>query len=466
MFGELEDAGNSNIAFHISRALHYWSHHNKDIEREYFELPFGSRIVFETMSHDVRRIKIQFAPIYDIERQWLSIKALQDMWKLPDDAWPRVVDFDSLQFRRQLHDTITVVSICGHGNKQFVFKSLMNDLKYFYHELKVFMAMKPHPNIISRPIYLVTKRCSFGGRRGVCGMILEYHPKGTLRRWLKERRQTLCPDSHAAEISWAKQIISALVHIQEHGPGFYTNLKPDNIVMAESASSPIPKAVIIDFEQRLGSPAWTPPEIHSMTFLTDLIHHDSRSSISQTSRDLFKRYGVAVPDTEKATRYTNPDIGYCYPWSSLLPREREAAQIFMVGKLLWCIFENASMLNSYMGINSFRDNYSEKLFPDFTRTPESLRECILRCTAGSWESRGRTPPLVARGRTIVLRASQNQTGGDSLEEVQMAIRKWWRQQIADAETFFERRFAGKGDDYWVVRPSLRDVLEVLESMEA
>ncbi|KAJ4313577.1 hypothetical protein N0V84_009334 [Fusarium piperis] len=84
MFGELETAGKSNIAVHISRALHWWSCQKKGFAKDYFELPFGSRIVFENMSHDVRQINIQFVPVYDIERQWLSTKTLHDMWKLPD----------------------------------------------------------------------------------------------------------------------------------------------------------------------------------------------------------------------------------------------------------------------------------------------------------------------------------------------------------------------------------------------
>ncbi|KAJ2995554.1 hypothetical protein NUW58_g1241 [Xylaria curta] len=466
MFGELEAAVHSNVAVHILRALQCWSTRNKDIEKEYLELPFGSRIVLENMSCDVRQISIQFVPIYDIERQWLSVKALQDMWKLPNDAFPAVIDFDKLQFRQQLHDTITVVSLAVHRGRQFIFKSLMNDLKYFYHELKVLITMKPHTNIISRPIYIVTKRCGFGGKRGVCGMILEYYPKGTLRKWLKDSQHTVGPNQHAAQVSWAKQIVSALIHIQEHGSGFYTNLKLDNIVMADSHISHIPKIVMIDFEQRLGSPAWTPPEIHWMTFLSDLIHHNPRSSTSQRYQDLFKRHGIEAADTGKATRYTNPEAGYCFPWSILPHRQREAAQVFMLGKLLWCIFENASLLSSYIGINSFRDNYSEKLFPDFETTPIALRECILRCTAGSWESRERTPPLAARGRKIVLRNSLGQTGGDSLGEIQTAIRRWWRQQIADAEAFIEHRSSGILDvDYWKMRPRLIDVLAVLEKME-
>lgn len=77
---------------------------------------------------------------------------------------------------------------------------------------------------------------------------------------------------------------------------------------------------------------------------------------------------------------------------------------------MWCIFENSSMLNSYIDIGSFRDNYSERLFPEFAKTPEALRAFIPQCTAGSWESRRRTPPLVAKGRKIVLRDSWKRAG--------------------------------------------------------
>jgi serine/threonine protein kinase len=465
MFCELETAGTSQMAIHIARALHWWSSKNERFLHDYLQLPFGSRILFETLSHDIRQIDIQFVPIYDIERQWLSEKTLRGMWDVPDAAWPSTVDFGSLQFQRRLHDTIDVVSIDGHGNQEFVFKSLMNDIKYLYHELKTLMAMKPHPNVIPRPIYLVTKRCGFGGRRGVCGMILKYYRRGTLRRWLKEHRQIPYEMSHTLRGSWAKQIVSALIHIKSHGPGYYTNLKLDNIVVADSHDSDVLKVVIIDFEQRLGSPAWTPPEIHSVTFLADLIHLDPHSSISRSYQDLFCRHGAIIPDSEKAARYTNPEYGYCYPWSSLNPKECEDAQVFMLGKLLWCLFENASLLNSYIGINSFRDNYSDKVFPDFDTTPGSLRQCILQCTSGSWESTGRTPPLVAHGKKIVLRDRHKQGMQSSVEEVQVAIRKWWRQQILDAEALLKCNGRGKNVSQCGMRPSLQDVLQVLDGME-
>ncbi|KAM0342492.1 hypothetical protein ACHAPU_009465 [Fusarium lateritium] len=465
MFGELETAGNSHIAVHISRALHWWSSRRKDFSKEYLELPFGSRIVFGTMTHDIRQLNIQLAPVYDIERQWLSIKALRDMWELPESRWPSVVDFDSLQFRRRLHDTIDVVSIEGHGQRQFIFKSLMNDVKYLYHEIKTLIAMKPHVNVIQGPVHLVKKRCGFGGRRGICGMILPFHPSGTLRRWLKERPHVTAENYLPTQIAWAKQIISALMHIQSSGPGYYTNLKLDNIVVDDSDRSDIPKLVIIDFEQRLGSPVWTPPEVHSVTFLADLVHHDPHSSTSRKYRDILHQCGIAIPESERAVKYVNPEAGYSHPWSILNPQQREAAQVFMLGKLLWCLFENSSLLNSYIGINSFRDNYSEKVFPEFVSTPEPLRKCILRCTAGSWESRGRAPPLLARGRKIILRDDQNRVNHDNLENIQATIRKWWRQQIVDAESFLQRRFTGVEEDCCATRPRLHEVLEVLEGIQ-
>ncbi|KAF5972032.1 protein kinase-like domain-containing protein [Fusarium bulbicola] len=251
MFCELEAAGTSYMAIHILRALHWWSSKNERFLHDYQQLPFGSRILFETLSHDIRQMNIQFVPVYDIERQWLSEKTLHGMWDVPDTTWPGTVDFRTLKFQRRLHDTIDVVSIDGHGNQEFVFKSLMNDIKYLYHELKTLMAMKPHPNVIPSPIYLVTKRCGFGGRRGVCGMVLKYYRRGTLRRWLKEHRQMPSEISHTMKGSWAKQVVSALIHIKKHGPGYYTNLKLDNIVLADSHDSSVLKVVIIDFEQRL-----------------------------------------------------------------------------------------------------------------------------------------------------------------------------------------------------------------------
>lgn len=51
---------------------------------------------------------------------------------------------------------------------------------------------------------------------------------------------------------------------------------------------------------------------------------------------------LLIPEANhgKAARvYDNPDHGYYNTWASLSSPEQEAAEVFMLGKVLWCIFE-------------------------------------------------------------------------------------------------------------------------------
>ncbi len=178
---------------------------------------------------------------------------LYDAWRFPPESWPEVVELEELQLQRHLHDSVSVVRIRGNETDELIFKAVTEDLRYFYHELRTLLSMPSHPNIISRPCYIITKKCHFGGKIGVCGMILKYHPLGSLSQMSKKRFH-LAAD-YQSEISWAKQIVSALLHIQENGLGFYTGLKLTNIVLGQSEEPKIPHIILIDFEQRLRKPS-------------------------------------------------------------------------------------------------------------------------------------------------------------------------------------------------------------------
>ncbi|KAN0117798.1 hypothetical protein V8E51_003775 [Hyaloscypha variabilis] len=474
MFRESVDVGSSSISRHILRALENWSatRFGGDFEKEYSSMPYGSRIIFENIAADVRDIKIHFVPAYDVEREYLSKKALQAMWNLPSNAWPETLDLGQLQFQRQLDYVVSLVSLPGTDGREYIFKSLTHDLKHFYHELRLLLTLEPHPNIISHPLYIVTKKCQFGGKVGVCGMILPYHSAGGLRGVL--RRQSLNPQRDLRdEIRWAQQITSALIHIRERSPAFYTNLKLDNIVMASSSETGTLQPVLIDFEQRIGSPVWTPPEVHYIIYLTSLATASPSPSIRQKYTALLQTHRIPFTNPSPTALYKNPPHGYCEPWPSFTPAEQEAAQVYMLGKLLWCLFENATLLNTHISITSFRDQPAvpDLLFPAFRRTPPVLRDCILQCTAGSGEARGRAPPLVARyeERKIFLREGEVGEGRGGREQVQSAMRRWWSREIRDAEMFLgSRRESGVSggclQKYIDGRPTLRDVLRVLQSL--
>jgi hypothetical protein len=474
MFVENRHVGDTSIAQHILRALEAWSERWgwDEFEEAYLNMPFGSRILIKNIDISPREMVIDLVPYYAVEQQMLSIEALQDLWNLPPGSWPEILDIQELRFVKQLHESISLVQLPRDDHQSYVFKSLTDDLKPFYHELKTLLTLAYHPNIISRPSHVITKRCGFGGKTGVCGFILEYHSQGTLRSVLSQHAIHHHP-VFSDQLRWAIQITSAILHIHESSSGniFYTTMKPENIAMASSPSNPtVLDAVLIDFEQRLGPRCWNPPEINYIDYLTTLATKASVISMKQKYAALLESANLLYPETESKTstmaKYKNPKYGYSHPWPTLSVAQREAAQVFGLGKLLWCIFENGTLLNTAVGIHTFRECVSDVEFPEFRRAPEAVRDLIRRCTMGDGEWRGRGLPLVRRGAKIGVRGG---SGEETEEDVRVACRKWWREEVADGEKFVGARARRTLDDAdvwsWAAeRPSLREVLRELESL--
>jgi len=231
------------ISNHIIRALEHWTSKFSDFKAFYESLPFGSRIEFQNMDADIRKIRIEVVENYALERQLLSMKSLHSLWNLPDSAWPETVDISHVQLIRQLSDSVALVNVNKDDMcKTLIFKALTSYPKYIYHELKVLLAMPPHANIISRPLNLITKRCNFGGKIAVLGFTTTYHQHGTLRDILpfQQIRGTL---DLRSQLKWASQITSALIHIREKGGRSYSDLRLDNILLSNEDD-----IVMVDFE--------------------------------------------------------------------------------------------------------------------------------------------------------------------------------------------------------------------------
>jgi hypothetical protein len=472
MFVENSQVGDSSIGRHILRALEAWSESWgwAEFETAFMSMPFGSRIMIENIHENISRMDIQLVPYYAVEQQMLSASALQALWNLPQGAWPETLDLQNLQFVQQLHESIALVQLSSGDRGTYVFKSLTDDLKPFYHELKTLLTLTPHPNVIPRPSYIIIKKCHFGGKIGVCGFLLEEYPYGTLKNALSARR--IRNDFRLEDkLHWAAQITSALIHINSSTKGavYYTTLKPENIMLATSGTHNVLNAVLIDFEQRYGPPCLNPPEVNYPAYLIDLATNCTLFSMKQKYTSLLKSTNLlpAKTNTSTTARYSNPDHGACEPWDTLTPPQREAAQVFALGKLLWCIFEDGSLLNTAIGTHTFREDICDIEFPEFRKTPPGhLRELIKKCTSGAGEWRGRGLPLVRRGNMICVCGGN---GNDSAEDVQVAARRWWREEIADAEKFVAARASGNHEDEevwsWATeRPKLSEVLRSLQEM--
>ena len=377
-----------SISAYITRALEIWSNQQQNFEMVYRGMPFGSRIVFNNITSDIKLLNIHIIPDFGIEHQWFSLQALKDLWNLPSSNWPDIISLEELHLIQQPHEAISLVKIPQrHSSELFVFKSVLRDIEYFYHELKVLLTLKPHPNIISRPVYIVTKECRFGGKTGVCGFILQYHRSGTLQNALLN----LPSDTKTrlkCQLRWAKQITSAIQHVQTSTIGFYSNLKLINVVMSASGTGRDLDAILIDFEQRSGFFSWSPPEIHYIHYLEHLATFSESSTTRSHYTRMLQSYIPSWIPLDSKPRYSNPQHGYSFPWLVLSRAEQEAAQVFMLGKVLWCIFEGAGSMSCCISIESFREAPCDILFPSFRNTPMSIRDCIRKCTAGAPEWNG------------------------------------------------------------------------------
>ncbi|KAL1842468.1 hypothetical protein VTJ49DRAFT_5205 [Mycothermus thermophilus] len=489
------------------------------LEQIWWTLPFGS-----TISVDVRwgmgREEVTLVPDHTIEQTMLSVEALKRLWAdeprtLQALERVKVVDWDCLRFVRQLHETITLVTVAEHSNtnnqhqaNMLVFKSAPHDLIHTYNELKLLLSLPPHPNLIPGPLALVTKQSRFGSRRGICGFLLPYYPLGSLRDYLlREDYHTTTP--MAQKLRWARQIIQSLAHINTSLPnaGFYPDLKPDNILLKQLGDEDDQQldAVLIDLEQRGGWFAWTPPEVVYLEYLelltrnAPLLPNAAKHLTVQdeTLRDLRAYYHnhnpawspPPPPPTPSRTRYRNAKGGFSAPWLSLLKTrleggeakdQLERAQVFMLGKLLWCIFEGQPLVRCGIDHEVLRDPEPEDLghglgrsdrpraFPEFVHTPQEVRRLIRACTAGApeWEGGGRRVGVVLRGGKLYA-ASR---GGDEEAGAKGALdaaRRYWQREVRKARAFVRasvlRRSGTQGDSV-LANAGLREAFELLEQI--
>ncbi|KAJ3494897.1 hypothetical protein NLG97_g3783 [Lecanicillium saksenae] len=165
------------ITRHIIRCLQHWTAHSGEAWR-YTRLPFGSRILFQNLPVDVRDAHISIAPTYHLERQMLSTRQLEILWHGEGVELPSAIDISELRYKAQPHDSVSVVE---HEGETLIFKAITSHTKYLYHELRHLLLVPPHPNIIQRPLHLVTKKCGFGSKVAVVGFTLTYHKHGTIR---------------------------------------------------------------------------------------------------------------------------------------------------------------------------------------------------------------------------------------------------------------------------------------------
>ncbi|OHE93046.1 hypothetical protein CORC01_11685 [Colletotrichum orchidophilum] len=442
-----------NISKHILRALQVWTKRQPDPEVLLRSVPFGSRIVFKDISLDVRAMEINIAPTYYLERQLLSASTLTDMWG-PAVEIPQCVDFSEVHVVGQIHDSVCLIQIKG---RLWILKTLTSYTKYLYHELKLLLSAIPHQNIMSRPEHLITKRCTFGSKVAVIGFTLEYHHYGTLRDIVPLSRihNTI---SQTEQLKWSMQIASGVMHHRKTSGTFYPDLRLDNIVLSKERN-----AVMVDFEQRGVWCEFASPEVNAIEYVRILATDDD---IPEDIRDhyagMLKRMCPDFESLQVREEYTNPTNGYNICWACLSPKEQEASEVYMLGRVLWCIFEGASAPQQASVWQSYRWE-TDVDFPAFLRTPPKLRSLIDRCTSGRRATLGNQ--IGREGNKIIFKGQENKA---EPKDIRKAAAMWWKGEIAWAESFLAKRdrlaLAGEWIENHFGRPTLQNVLDELEEI--
>lgn len=424
------------ISQHILRALEYWSASIPDFETFYKDLPFGSRIMFENMAKDVRDIRVRTIRTHDLERQLLPLANLKLNQSIP---LPETLDISQLTLVRQFQDSAALVRVLGSDEDKpaVVFKTLSDTPKYLYHELDTLLSMVEHANIISRPQNLITKRCKFGGKVAVVGFTIQYHRQGSLRDQLPLRRRhgTLTLED---QLRWASQIVSALKHIKTKGRGWYCDLRLDNVLLSDEDN-----VVLIDFEQRGVLPAFASPLDNYLQYVNSLVNEQLLTPAEKMEyADLYDMH-VRPFVPKRRDRHEG-----CVPWLCMTKSERDASELYMLGRLLWCIFEGVSAPQKELWMEYLHEPDIE--FPEFERTPLELRELISSCTPG-WT-------MVVKGLQREAFKLKIQGPSDGLldeENALAAIIKMWHKELDRAKYFLANRRAeinneNVSDDYMML----------------
>ncbi|CAM5999990.1 unnamed protein product [Sphagnum balticum] len=326
----VSDLGISKL---ILRALNMWTLQQENFRKTYESFPYGSRIILENIATSPHAVRVLPVKSTNAERHLLSPETLKEMWNLPDAVWPECIKLEELCLVAQIHDTISQVQIHSkHPSKHFIFKSATTDPKYLYHELKNLLRLPRHKSIMQPPLYLVTISNRYKpGHVKLCGMIFPYFPMGSLESILSSRKSDgpMAPQELNDKLRWCSQITSALININQSPVKFYSELKPDNILMTKSDDG-VESVILIDFEQLGNWMDFSPPEVFYIEYLAHLVKAELvPDEEKQHYLQMALEQGVHL--SPKESTYSNPLHGYYEPWVSFDDAETEAAEDLSIG---------------------------------------------------------------------------------------------------------------------------------------
>lgn len=261
-----------------------------------------------------------------------------------------------------------------------------------------------------------------------------------------------------------------MVHTNLSAGLFLSDLRPDNVLLEEKDNESF--LILCDFEQRGNWHEWCPPEILYPQYVENL------------RKEVGGFEGQVAPWDELIALYNRASLPKVregcgkvadsnWPWFVLTSEQQEKAQVFLIGLMMYCIFEGLSNVRLNIA-NKYRHEDSEVQFPRFLRTPVQVQVLIKRYTAGApeWESarafaENQTHGCPRRNRRVVQKDDQLQTEGWMGSETEYDVLEtglgWWTAELQRAKWFFETcgdcyRDAGK------TRPTLEQVLLDVETL--
>lgn len=483
------------IYSYVLRALQAWTekHGRGKIKELYYESPFGSRLVFGNLPLKVEDVDIQVRYHWDLESHYNTVGELTKMWEGQVDvkSMPTTIDIFDLIFVRQLHDSVCLVryrqdaSETNGGYRQeglWVLKALTSSVKFMYHELRVLLTTPAHANIISTPTRLVTKATRMNKKRVVViGFLMPFHAGGGLRDELPLLRVNGLLQLKD-QIHWAREICSAMIHIRSQAHTFYPDLRLDQIVFPADKKRPI----VVDMEQRGVWCEFGSPEVNAIDYIMALAIDDDEEDgdedndnmahsecclqgscpSRQRCRDIMHRLN---PNYKKLRNpedyYDNPPMGYNVSWICLSWNEQEYAGVYMLGRLLWCIFEGMSAPQRGAIWQSYH-NEPDFEFPEFQRTPSELRSLIDQCTRGR---RSQLSNYVVRNCSkIVLR--DDPKGQGTPAQIRSVAKDFWMNEVKWAEGFLLDREKQVKEGTWDAnhfgRPTFAEIDEALGALQS
>lgn len=457
-------AASLGISCHLLRVLNHWTALMMNPENTLRSMTFGSTIIVKAIVSNIQEVELHMENNQALNAG-LCKAELGEKWTIPNARLPETIKIRSLVSCAQISETISIVKTGLNTLEPLVFKSSTQSLRYLYHELKILLIMPRHRSVIGRPKWLVTSTENVSGKEIVIGFLAKYYEEGTMARCLDT-----APDLSLHEkLHWGRLVTEVMVHITFEGETFYPDMKPENILLVRRGEAPLRDIVLIDFEQRGIGNTWTAPEIIYGERLNSILKSMKPGRLREVYKALWLRY-LGYSHMSFTEHYNSPPDGYHPVWPLLTKQEQESAQVFTLGKVLYCIFEARSCVETIIDVSFPYERHGE--FPTFVNTPPEMQDLIINCTVGAREFKKDRPFLVRRGDFLYPKGKTgrgNEPTGTANDTKQTA-RQMWLSELRNIEEFINSKAqfkAGCADIAamerlsYLKRPSLDSVLQCI-----